>query len=414
MKSVPFFMYAIVLAVAGNSSVGTSGSLQWSRLTREISCREHEEYPHNGVCCLNCPAGHYAKKHCERAGERGQCEPCEFGTYTEHPNGLERCLTCDKCREDQEMTSVCTSTKTTVCQCKAGRYCANEHACEVCKKCRKCAADEEVVKNCTSTSNSECRKKPPPDNPSTDSASWIKSVVIACVPILLLVIVLAIGFYCRKKRMRKKPSEIDSSPCVEVKIAVDEEDERTVEEIQNKENAELDEPEMQPFLPGITLVGDKHYTGDDEDKGIGESLPTTTNSSQISLPTHISPQHSPRAQRQPVIREDGQCRRLVPLNGENSLMQAFDIIGENLACQYRNRFFRLIGLSDNTIHDPALNSSGDAVYKLLKSWMEKEGLKADINDLIQALLDLQQKFSAETVIHEVIDKGYFRFEDYSS
>ncbi|XP_035235267.1 hematopoietic death receptor isoform X1 [Anguilla anguilla] len=417
LKSVSFFICALSLVVAVKPNVRTLRSTDRNRLTREIYCRENLEYPHKSLCCLNCPAGQHVKSSCERAGERGICSACEYGTFTEHPNGLDRCFLCTKCRKDQEVTGVCTSTKDTECQCKAGTFCGTEQACEVCKKCTKCKEDEEVVRNCTTTSNSVCQKKPPSSN-SGSTSPVVASVIVPLLLFVLLVIAVAIGFFYQKRAL-KKPTENCSHPDEEVNIHVDEDCERTMEEQQNRQNAGREEPEQQPFLQGIMLVGAQPSATDEEDKGLGDSLPNTTSSSQTSLstqPTALpskSPNPSPKTQRQPIIRENGCCRRLIPVNGEDSLLKAFDIIEKNLNCIYRNRFFRLIGLSDNTINNPEFSFSGDRVYKLLKSWMEKEGLKADINDLIQALLQLDQRYSAEIVIQEVIDHGYFRFQDES-
>ncbi|KAJ8380036.1 hypothetical protein SKAU_G00008140 [Synaphobranchus kaupii] len=351
LQSVLFFICSFTLVVAVNSSVGNPSSIDRNRLTREISCRENLEYPHKSFCCLNCPAGQYVKKACEGAGEMGRCERCEYGTFTEHSNGLVQCLPCTKCRGDQEITESCTSTKDTECQCKAHRFCVPEQACEVCKKCTKCKVDEEVVKNCTTTSNSACKKKPP----STDPISGSASTVAAAVTVPLLLGLFFIAFCCWKKRSLNKTTVICSNLGEDVKINVDDGCERTMEEKQNTLNAGLDEPEqeVQPFLQEITLVGAKPPQHEEEDRGLGDSLPSTTNSSQTSLSPRLtalssnSPHPSPKTQRQP--REH--CRRLIPVNGEESLMKAFDIIENHLASNCRKKFFRKIGLSTNVIED---------------------------------------------------------------
>lgn len=43
--------------------------------------------------------------------------------------------------------------------------------------------------------------------------------------------------------------------------------------------------------------------------------------------------------------------------------------------------------------------------------MEKEGLKADFNSLIEALIYLDQRLSAENIIAKAIINGYFKYED---
>lgn len=131
-----------------------------NRTRRGISCRDDLEHLIGNICCLNCPAGKphgatcdlanrdwsfvtssnqksitaiwrsnylprvtfsldgsiklpyikrfYAlfvcvlgtrvKSACTRAGEKGECEECDYGTYTEHANGLDHCFKCTQCR----------------------------------------------------------------------------------------------------------------------------------------------------------------------------------------------------------------------------------------------------------------------------------------------------------------------------
>lgn len=35
---------------------------------------------------------------CTTAGQKGNCEECDYGTYTEHANSLKQCLKCTQCR----------------------------------------------------------------------------------------------------------------------------------------------------------------------------------------------------------------------------------------------------------------------------------------------------------------------------
>lgn len=78
---------------------------------------------------------------------------------------------------------------------------------------------------------------------------------------------------------------------------------------------------------------------------------------------------------------------------------------------YHNRFFRFIGLSDNSIKSTDSLFPEDRVYELLKIWMEKEGLKADFNSLIEALIYLDQRLSAENIVTKAISNNYFKYED---
>lgn len=103
---------------------------------------------------------------------------------------------------------------------------------------------------------------------------------------------------------------------------------------------------------------------------------------------------------------------LFSLSGDDSLKKTFDLFGE-IDVNYHKRFFRLLGLSDNAIRTAEASWSlpEDRVYELLKIWMEKEGMKADFISLIEALLSLNQRFSAENIVARAVDNGYFRYEE---
>lgn len=97
-------------------------------------------------------------------------------------------------------------------------------------------------------------------------------------------------------------------------------------------------------------------------------------------------------------------------SGEESLKKTFDFF-EEMDVHYHNRFFRFIGLSDNAIKMAESLFPEDRVYELLKIWLEKEGMKADFNNLIQALIYLDQRLSAESITSKAIDNCLFKYED---
>ncbi|XP_030647370.1 hematopoietic death receptor isoform X2 [Chanos chanos] len=417
MKFMNFMVVVLIWALNVSAAPGTGLSPTWiqgvkvNRTVRDITCRENLEYPHSGHCCKNCPAGTYVKTPCDKPSEKGQCEPCEFDTFTEHSSGLPKCLSCSKCRPDQETVAKCTSTQNTQCQCKEGYYCLPNQACEVCKKCNKCKDDEELVERCTRSSNTICRKRGGSPDSSNAGTITVIFVVLGCVAIVALI------FLARKWFISRK-STVTSLNCV--KICVGEDNSTTTEESQNKRNSELDS--FVPFLQTNQLVGTQPTTSceedeDDEDRGLGESLPNTTSSSQTSLRAQPSaplpgpsPLLSPELLRQTQALECEKPKRLSPLNGDESLKKSFDLFSE-MDVHCHNRFFRYIGLSDNNIKNVEMLSPDDKVYELLKIWMEKEGMKADFNDLIEALLHLDQRLSAENIIAKAIGNGYYKYED---
>ncbi|XP_018926767.1 tumor necrosis factor receptor superfamily member 10B-like isoform X1 [Cyprinus carpio] len=415
------------------AELGFAGDLQ-NRTARQLNCMENHEYPHIGFCCKNCEAGTYVKQKCSSDQEKGICAPCEKGTYAEHPTGMDQCLQCSQCHRDQIMVAECTRTSNTKCECKPGTFCLPDEPCEVCKKCSKCKADEDEVSHCTATSNTKCRKRnsPLPEGP-TDKPSASDNTVTTAVGIsvlVLLIVIIAVGmFFFHKRRQRRT---IDPpGDCKEVKVPIDEPS-RSEEDQENSRNAVLEReegqrPESRPLLTQETQetqeTGTKSIPVEDEDRGLGDSLPNTTSSSQTSLsalPPPVyneeSPRSSPPAPRQtetvtePWARDDGPPRRLVPLLGEEeSLSKSFDLF-DTLDVRYHNKFFRSIGVSDNAIKVAETQHPVDKVYELLRVWMQKEGLRANINTLLQSLLDLDQRYSAEHIASKAVERGYYKYE----
>lgn len=91
-------------------------------------------------------------------------------------------------------------------------------------------------------------------------------------------------------------------------------------------------------------------------------------------------------------------------DAEKSLKMSFDLFEEHLDVRIHNKFFRAIGVSDNDIRI----AQTDKVYELLKNWMQKQGLKADINDLLEVLLRMDQRRSAESIASDALRKGYYK------
>lgn len=96
---------------------------------------------------------------------------------------------------------------------------------------------------------------------------------------------------------------------------------------------------------------------------------------------------------------------------EKSLKKSFDLFDEYLDVRIHNKFFRMIGVSDNHIRIAENGAPGDKVYELLKNWMQRQGLKADINDLLEALLSMDQRRSAESIASAAMQRGYYKHAD---
>ncbi|XP_042567372.1 tumor necrosis factor receptor superfamily member 1A-like [Cyprinus carpio] len=425
MKVMVPVIIALIHMGHGAAELGFAGDFQ-NRTARQMSCVENQEYPHNSFCCKNCEAGTYVKEKCSRDQEKGICAPCEKGTYAEHPTGMEQCLQCSQCHRDQIVVAECISTSNTKCECKPGTFCLPDEPCEVCKKCSKCKADEEEESHCTATSNTKCKKRnsPPTEGPTDKPlASNNTNTIAIVVPILFLLIFILLGIILYKRYQRQLSSPADDLK--EVKIPIDKRP-RSEEEQENTHNAGLERkegqrPESRPLLTQETQeTGTKSIPVEDEDRGLGDSLPNTTSSSQTSLsplPPAVyneeSPQSSPPAPRQPEMvtepwaGDDGPPRRLVPVLGKILFSQYLENTSER-------SFFRSIGAahrqSDNAIKVAETQQPMDKVYDLLRVWMQKEGLRANINTLLQALLDLDQRYSAEHIASKAVERGYYKYE----
>ncbi|XP_044052520.1 hematopoietic death receptor isoform X2 [Siniperca chuatsi] len=317
-----------------------------SRTRRDVTCRDNLEYPNGNICCLSCPAGTRMISPCTRAGEKGQCEECDYGTFTEHANGLKQCFKCTQCRSDQENVRLCTLIQDTECQCKSGRFCAPDEACEVCKKCSRCEKDEVIARNCTPTANTEC-KKIQLSSGSPSANTWV---------IMLLLLFAAVGIaviaVCTWRHRRATGSQRNLS----------------------------DGPKA-----------GQHYSNKypTEERRNGETRRLSC--SNLMLPRQL---------------EDEQFPKLVPANGEESLRKCFGYF-EEIDLAYHKRFFRHLGINDNVIKSKDDLPYEDRIHELLNIWVEKEGREASLNDLLKALLDLNQKRTAETVKENAIDSGQY-------
>ncbi|XP_034727798.1 hematopoietic death receptor isoform X3 [Etheostoma cragini] len=347
-------------------------NLVGNRTRRDFPCRPDLEYLDGNICCLYCPAGTRKISPCTSAGEQGKCEECDDGTYTEHANGLQLCLKCTRCRSDQEVVRPCTPTQDTECQCKLGRFCAPDQACEVCKTCSSCEEDEEMERGCTSTSNTECKKIKSNAGFASDTQGNVPDGQKA-------------GLHYSQNRSTKERS-----------------------------NGETPGQSCSNLILSRQLVRDKSSAGiEEERKVLCESLCSSASNSQHSLtglPCSAFPAYPPPAS--PLVptqansREDKQFPKLVPVNGEESLRKCFEYFEEIDFC-YHKRFFRHLGIMDNVIKSKDHLLYDDKIHELLNIWVEKEGREATLNDLLKALLDLNQRRTAESVKENAVLNGHY-------
>ncbi|KAI9541799.1 hypothetical protein NQZ68_027169 [Dissostichus eleginoides] len=354
------------------------------------SCKD-DAYPHVNICCRNCPAGQRVASHCSTAGGESVCEECEDGTFTEHDNGLKQCFKCAQCRSDQEVVRRCSHTQETECRCRAGRFCSPDEACEVCRRCSSCAPDEETVRNCTSTTNTKCKKNAPKSNPDSEKAAWVVPLVAMAAALIIAGIII----FAMWRRRRAKESQ--SSPPDGLKAG----QLFTVSSSDGRSNGE------RPLLVRSRSCREE----EEERRVLCESLSSSTTNSQLSLsalpPANPPPPSSRPARRKSSMREEESFPKLVPNNGDDSLRKCFQFFDE-LDFAFHRRFFRHLDVSDNDIKSKEhLHLYEDKIYALLNIWLEMKGRDASLNDLLQALLDLNQRRTAENIKDKALQCGHY-------
>ncbi|XP_042344801.1 hematopoietic death receptor [Plectropomus leopardus] len=370
-----------------------------SRKRRDVSCRENLEYSNGNICCLNCPAGTHMTSPCPGEGQKGTCEECDFGTYMEHSNGLKQCFKCTQCRSDQEVVRPCTHTQDAECQCKVGKFCVHDDPCEVCKKCSRCEQDEEVVRNCTATTNTQCKKKQPDSVSGSAGASVIVSIGLAAFLVVGILIAVCVWRRRRTTDSQRYPEGLKAG-------------QRYSDNCPTERSGETRRQSSSHPILSRPLVRTKSSAGmEEERKVLCESLSSSASNSQHSLTAlpcsaYPAPPPSPVVLRQPTRREEEKFHKLVPMHGEESLRSCFHYF-EEIDFNLHKKFFRHLGINDNKIKSKDNLPYDDKIHELLNIWMEKEGRGADLNDLLKALLDLNQRRTAEDIKEKAVQDRHY-------
>nr|XP_057927774.1 hematopoietic death receptor isoform X3 [Doryrhamphus excisus] len=101
--------------------------------------------------------------------------------------------------------------------------------------------------------------------------------------------------------------------------------------------------------------------------------------------------------------------KMIPKNGVESLRMCFQYF-EKVDFDYHRKFFRQLGMNDNVIKSNDQLGYNDKIHELLNIWLQKEGKEASLNDLLNALLECQQRHSAETIKENALEDGHYILE----
>ncbi|KAM6191799.1 tumor necrosis factor receptor superfamily member 14 [Sarcoramphus papa] len=135
-------------------------------------CREPRQLPHGKIgSCQETTCDRFTVekrlwvfKHCT-ANSSTTCIPCVEDTYTDHPNGLERCRKCKLYDKGANLVPevACSYTKNTVCGCLPGYFCSyfGTEDCELCQRYTVCFPGSTVKERGTKTTDNVCEACPP-------------------------------------------------------------------------------------------------------------------------------------------------------------------------------------------------------------------------------------------------------------
>uniref|UniRef100_A0A3P9BY08 TNFR-Cys domain-containing protein n=1 Tax=Maylandia zebra TaxID=106582 RepID=A0A3P9BY08_9CICH len=118
------------------------------------------EYQIGSECCPKCLSGSRVKTHCNEYGSTS-CLPCMDGTFTDQPNGLERCIPCTNCDSAGSGRMVkkrCTATSDTDCAPLEGFYCVSSVglSCDIAQKHKRCKPGQYISQHGTASTDTEC------------------------------------------------------------------------------------------------------------------------------------------------------------------------------------------------------------------------------------------------------------------
>ncbi|XP_067270002.1 tumor necrosis factor receptor superfamily member 14-like [Pseudorasbora parva] len=117
----------------------------------------HAEYEINGQCCPMCAPGNRVFWHCT-VDTSTTCVPCSDFTYTDEPNGLEKCFFCSACDAGLRIKKACTKLSDTVCAPENGFFCLIQEkgSCRSAVKHSQCKPGEYIQQRGTESMDTVC------------------------------------------------------------------------------------------------------------------------------------------------------------------------------------------------------------------------------------------------------------------
>ncbi|KAM4883526.1 tumor necrosis factor receptor superfamily member 10A-like isoform 3-T6 [Sylvia borin] len=267
---------------------------------------------------------------------------------------------CQKCPPDQVEQSPCQPIRNTLCACRNGTFCPPEHPCEMCQKCQpRCPEGQMVQKPCRPDSDLQCA-------PATDTTVplYIRVIIgtTACV------VVFGIVFLLWKYRCS---SPGDGRPS-------------------NRRHYEM-------VTSMFRKLWYRNVSTGAEDNATNNNL---QNQQRELEPPLVVPSSGSRSRR----------KKLVPAPGKDPtqvLQDTFYLLAEKIPRDDWKKFGRKLHLEENDI---VMVTSSDAFYDMLYKWLSREGSKASLNTLLEALDELHLGGVAEKIFSMVLQNGTYQIE----
>uniref|UniRef100_A0A4X1VGW5 Tumor necrosis factor receptor superfamily member 10A-like n=1 Tax=Sus scrofa TaxID=9823 RepID=A0A4X1VGW5_PIG len=353
-----------------------------------------------------CPPGYHVSE------DGKNCTSCIHGVdFTIYWNVLPSCLPCTTCKSGEEEKTPCTATADTRCECKPGTF-REENSPEFCQKCHTRCPDGMVMATpCTPSSDLKCMDQesgtrgsgeapdlgepvttnlqpPTASSPSSGNSELVVGIAVPCSILLLAVVIACLVCKCKVQGYGLDPKCMD------------------------KVLFWRSHPSRGPGAQDNKLM-------------CGDSLSTLLTKKEQEdqeqeKPADVTVQSSREAEHllEPAAAEGSQVRRrlLVPADGGDPtecLKQCFDDFSPIVPYDSWNKLMRKMGLTQNEIlqiRNHARNP-GDALYEMLETWVCRRGREASVNDLLDALEALGQRYAKQEIEDKLVSSRKFVFKE---
>ncbi|XP_073434631.1 uncharacterized protein [Dendrobates tinctorius] len=423
MLSIWLLLLLAVLKVSSALPANLHNGNAHNRTVRELECSDRDdEYWHNGHCCRNCPAGTHVSVHCTVNHARGVCEACTRGEdYTAAPNGIEACLSCHTCKEDQVLVHECTPESNAECECKPGSYCIPNVSCEICRRCSRCGEGQWIKNPCTPTTDTVCkdvsatdptstkanvnnlptvlkpndsfndvtRRKAIPTDPLDDQAGSQLELYIS-LPIVgfLLVTIMIVGYLCYRRKANDNIKNSENTSLDSIRT-----------EDKNPKEEELP-PEHQPLVTP--------EPGRIEQQINQMAAPSLVGAQREPAENHVAeaPEGDEQYEESPQVGEPCKdCDKLQPCDKQWSEF-IYSVI-DNVDQKNITQLARKLHLSRNTINQISNDNSNDCrerSYQLLEKWREQNGKRASMKNVLKQLDDMDLGGCCENIVNDLRTK----------